>query len=176
MTQLVINIGTVPNDGDGDPLRTAFQKVNNNFTQLFTTGVFTTETYTFDDSSNQVIFETAANLFTQGNFQINSSNPDTEDSQNISLTVSISSDLTSVQWVGFNSLVFNDPVTTYDVDIDSGNVRILASPLIDTTLFHFIAAQITFSENIPGTPLELEGTSGNILGTENLLPITTETP
>ena len=61
MTQLVINIGTVPNDGEGDPLRTAFQKINNNFTQLFTTGTFTYEAYTFDDSADQVIFETSAN-------------------------------------------------------------------------------------------------------------------
>jgi len=176
MTQLVINIGTVPNDGEGDPLRTAFQKINNNFTQLFTTGIFTYEAYTFDDSADQVIFETPANLFTQGNFQINSNNPDTSDSQNMTLTISISNDLTSVKWVGHNGLYFNDPVTNYDVDIDGGNVRILASPLLDDTVFHFIAAQITFSENIPGTPLALEGTSGDILGTENLIPITTESP
>ena len=35
MTQEIINIGAVPNDGEGDPLRTAFQKINNNFTQLY---------------------------------------------------------------------------------------------------------------------------------------------
>ena len=36
MTQQVINIGSVPNDGTGDPLRTAFQKSNGNFTELYT--------------------------------------------------------------------------------------------------------------------------------------------
>ena len=35
MTQEIINVGTAPNDGLGDPIRTAFQKTNNNFTQLF---------------------------------------------------------------------------------------------------------------------------------------------
>ena len=35
MSQQVINVGTVPNDGLGDPLRTAFIKTNNNFSQLF---------------------------------------------------------------------------------------------------------------------------------------------
>lgn len=35
MTQQIINIGTVPNDGTGDPMRTAFGKVNNNFTELY---------------------------------------------------------------------------------------------------------------------------------------------
>jgi hypothetical protein len=37
MAQQVINIGTAPNDGLGDPLRTAFGKTNNNFSQLFAT-------------------------------------------------------------------------------------------------------------------------------------------
>ena len=29
--QETINIGALPNDGDGDPLRTAVGKINNNF-------------------------------------------------------------------------------------------------------------------------------------------------
>lgn len=37
MAQEVIDIGTAPNDGLGDPLRTAFAKTNNNFSQLFAT-------------------------------------------------------------------------------------------------------------------------------------------
>ena len=36
MTQQVINVGTVANDGTGDPLRTAFIKVNANFADLYT--------------------------------------------------------------------------------------------------------------------------------------------
>jgi hypothetical protein len=35
MTQQIINVGTLPNSGDGDPLRTAFQKTNQNFTELY---------------------------------------------------------------------------------------------------------------------------------------------
>jgi len=35
MAKQVINIGTVANDKSGDPLRTAFAKVNNNFTELY---------------------------------------------------------------------------------------------------------------------------------------------
>lgn len=35
MTQQLINVGTVPNDGTGDPARTAFQKVNADFTDLY---------------------------------------------------------------------------------------------------------------------------------------------
>jgi len=35
MAKQVINIGTSANDGTGDPLRTAFDKVNDNFTELY---------------------------------------------------------------------------------------------------------------------------------------------
>jgi hypothetical protein len=35
MAQETINIGSTPNDGTGDSLRVAGQKINNNFTQLF---------------------------------------------------------------------------------------------------------------------------------------------
>jgi hypothetical protein len=35
MTKLVINIGAQQNDGNGDPLRTAFTKINSNFTEVY---------------------------------------------------------------------------------------------------------------------------------------------
>lgn len=38
MTQYVINIGALPNDGTGDPLRTAFNETNLNFDQIFAAG------------------------------------------------------------------------------------------------------------------------------------------
>ena len=34
MTQQIIEVGTVANDGTGDSLRTAFIKINDNFTEL----------------------------------------------------------------------------------------------------------------------------------------------
>jgi hypothetical protein len=38
MTQKIINIGTSADKGNGDPIRTAFSKVNDNFTTLFNYG------------------------------------------------------------------------------------------------------------------------------------------
>jgi hypothetical protein len=35
MTQQTINLGTIANDGTGDPLRTAFLKINANFTDVY---------------------------------------------------------------------------------------------------------------------------------------------
>ena len=39
MTQQIINVGTVANDGQGDSLRTAFIKSNDNFTELYTSAI-----------------------------------------------------------------------------------------------------------------------------------------
>lgn len=44
MAKQVINIGTAANDGTGDPLRTAFDKANDNFTELYTN---LTEVYSY---------------------------------------------------------------------------------------------------------------------------------
>lgn len=35
MAKQTINIGTSANKGDGDPLRTAFTKINQNFTEVY---------------------------------------------------------------------------------------------------------------------------------------------
>lgn len=35
MTQQIINVGSAPNDGLGDPIRTAYQKCNANFGELY---------------------------------------------------------------------------------------------------------------------------------------------
>ena len=49
MAKQVINIGTTANDGTGDPIRDAFDKVNDNFTELYTddAGDVVTATFTF---------------------------------------------------------------------------------------------------------------------------------
>ena len=39
MAQQTINTGTLPNDGTGDPLQTAFDKCNDNFTELYNADV-----------------------------------------------------------------------------------------------------------------------------------------
>jgi len=39
MAQQVVNIGTVANDGTGDPLRDAFDKINDNFVELYGTSL-----------------------------------------------------------------------------------------------------------------------------------------
>ena len=59
MSQQLINVGTVPNDGTGDALRDGMIKVNSNFTEL----------YNNPPISNSL---TVANTLTVGNSTANS--------------------------------------------------------------------------------------------------------
>lgn len=48
MTRQTINIGTAANDGTGDPIRTAFDKVNDNFLELYSAGYITANSLPID--------------------------------------------------------------------------------------------------------------------------------
>jgi len=39
MSQQIINLGLIPNDGSGDALRVGAQKINENFTELYDRGI-----------------------------------------------------------------------------------------------------------------------------------------
>ena len=51
MTQQIINVGSAANDGTGDPLRTAFNKINTNFTELYSRGAAGSD---LDISGNEI--------------------------------------------------------------------------------------------------------------------------
>ena len=51
MAQQVINIGAAANDGSGDPLRQAFDKINDNFSELYARGAAGSN---FDLSDNDI--------------------------------------------------------------------------------------------------------------------------
>lgn len=59
MAQQSINIGTNPNDGTGDPLRTAFSKCNSNFTDLYTTSYATNVVNSFNTRVGAVTLTSA---------------------------------------------------------------------------------------------------------------------
>lgn len=144
--QQYINIGTTPNDGNGDPLRTAFTKINNNFSNLFLTTVNTSSVNTTGLTANQVIYTHPANTFTQGVFQIRSSN--SANSQSITISAQISNSNTSVKFTGSGLTFIGNAVANYDMDVNSGNVRILVSPIANANITHFIASQVTFNGTV----------------------------
>jgi len=147
-SQEYINIGATPNDGLGDPLRTAFSKINNNFSNLFLTTVNTNSTYTTGLTANQVIYEYPANAFTQGVFQIRSSNPANSDSQDITISAQITNSNASVKFTGYGLTFSGSAVSNYNMDVNGGNIRILANPIANANITHFIASQVTFNSSI----------------------------
>ena len=170
----IINIGTTPNDGEGDPLRVAFQKVNNNFANLWATGFNTLESITFGNTT-QSIFEWPANAFTQATFQINSLDSDTTDSQNIVINASINGAADQVRFSAHSTTFHGNAVTNYSMDVVAGNVVLYATPFISGQGVHFIAYQVTFDPLVTGSALVINQDGNTSLITEtNQRIITTE--
>jgi len=140
----IINVGAAPNDATGDPLRTAFQKINNNFAFLTQSSWNLAEAVTIDGTPNQIIFEYPANIFTQGMFQVKSYNPDNNDSQDSMLQVHVSNDYSNVKFGAYGTTFFGNNVCTYDMAINSGNVQINITPFANVTLNHFLCYQISW--------------------------------
>jgi hypothetical protein len=176
MSQQIINIGVLPNDGSGDPLRTAFNKINNNFAELFSTSFATEEAYTVGSGPNQVVFQTPVDSFTQGSFQINSIDPSTLNSQNVTISAAMKNDGSSVRFTAYSLLIEGTPITKYDMYVFAGNVRILCSPLITSVLTHFVAYQLmNVVPTTPGLALSLDGyPTDTLMITEGDLILSTE--
>lgn len=159
----IIDVGSTANDGTGDPLRTAFQKINNNFAFIQTASSNLAEAVTLDDTPDQVIFEYNANIFTQGLFQIKSYNEDNNDSQEVMLQAQLSNDGANIKFTGYGSSFFGNNVCTYDMSVISGNVVVTVSPLVNEVLNHFISYQITWTGSLGlGSLLTTENESGLI--------------
>jgi hypothetical protein len=56
MARQIINTGSTPNDRTGDPLRTAFEKINDNFQEL----------YALSESPTELAQDTVAELLVNG--------------------------------------------------------------------------------------------------------------
>ena len=161
----VINVGSSANDGTGDPLRVAFEKVNNNFANLWATGFNTTDAVTIGNST-QAIFTVPVAAFTQATLQVNTTDANSANSQNIVINAAISSDGNSVKFTGHSTTFFGDPLTNYDMDVVSGNVVLYSVPLVDSQLNHFIAYQITYYTLPEGSYIVINQDTTDYLGTE----------
>ena len=175
--QEYINVGETPNDGNGDPLRVAFGKINNNFSNLFLTSTTVSTAYTSGSTQNQVIYQVPISQFYQGEFQIRSSDPGTPDMQDITLSASITNNLAGVRFSGHSTLFEGNAICRYDMDVSGSNVRILINPLASISIEHFISAYVTYpSQSVTGIDIALDGyANGYLMGTEDGLILTTET-
>lgn len=140
-SQEIINIGALPNDGTGDPLRTAFGKINNNFTTLWNTSTGVGTANTSGSSPGQVIFESAIANYSSASFTVRSKDTGSN-SQNITLSAQISNDNSNVSFTAYGTTFIGSPLCRFDMDIDGSNLRILCDPLTANNLSHTIFSQL----------------------------------
>ena len=170
----LVNVGTLPNDGEGDPLRTAFQKINNNFTYLQQTASQIAKSVTLNDDPNQPILTYPADEFTMGLFQIKSYREDNNDSQMVFIGAEAYNDLSNVKFTVYGITNVGNWLTQYNMDVSGGNVRILVSPIQDEVITHFISYQITYEGDLGlGVPMVSESGEGLVTESGNVF-ITTE--
>jgi len=139
--QEIINIGALPNDGTGDPLRTAFGKINNNFTTLFNTASVPESANTTGNTPGQIIFDTEISNFNSAMFTVRSKD-NFANSQNITLSAQISNDNSSVVFSAYGTTFIGTPICRYDMAISGSNLRILCNPITSNNLTHTIYSQL----------------------------------
>ena len=170
----LVNIGANPNDGEGDPLRTAFSKINNNFVWMQQTATNISSAVTLDDTPNQIVWEYPVDEFTQSLIQIQSFREGSNDSQNALIGASIYNDGSDIKYTVYGITNTGSWLTQYDMDVSGGNVRLLVSPLQDEVITHFIAYQVTWIGDLGvGATMISEGGAGLVTETGNVI-ITTE--
>jgi hypothetical protein len=99
----------------------------------------------------------------------------TEESQTIQLFAQINQAGDDVKFTGYGSTFFGNALSTYDMAVVGGNVQILANPLTDDTLFHFIGSQTMWmGANVMGLFIGLDGYVDSVMSTENDLNVQTE--
>ena len=108
-------------------------------------------------------------------FQVRSSNPQTSQSQDITISAQITNNDEAIKFTGYGLTFSGNAVTNYNMDVNGGNVRILANPIANAYILHFIASQVTFlGDPVPGVDIALNGYANSVMGTENNDIITTE--
>jgi len=153
MVQQVINIGAGANDGTGDPIRTAFDKINNNFGQLFSNIA----------GSNISAINTTLSTNNNANLNIAASGTGSVVISNL-----LVAPLTNFSTLGANNALFTGAVysNTYGF---TGNLTGTASAatVAATATYAATAGTAANAQNFNGTDLTVSGniTSGGNLST-----------
>ena len=157
MAKQTINIGTTANDGTGDPLRTAFDKVNDNFTELYSddagdvgsiiagTGISvdqaTGDVTVTNSSPDQIVALTdGTGITTSGtypNFTVTNSEPNATHTGDVtgSAALTIADNVVSYEKIDdeFTTLDTLTAAATVNVDFDAAQLFTL-TPTSSTTL------------------------------------------
>ena len=174
--QEIINIGATPNDQQGDPLRTAFTKVNNNFTQLFQASSVINTVYG-SGGANIVLWEYEAATFATGEFDIYTIDQVTGNAQSVTIDASTNYFSTDVKFTAHSTLFHGDPITQYSMALVGPNIQLIANAISTNLLTHYIDSSImqkTITQATLAIGLDGYPNSGYALATESDVWLTTE--
>jgi hypothetical protein len=196
MSQEIINIGEAPNDGNGDPLRTAFIKTNNNFSTLFAisgiTGIANGTSNVSIPLANSSIIMSVSNVANV--IVVTSSGLQVTGNANISGTTAVGNITASGTVVANGTIQSLGGVTAVTVtasgNLVGGNLNIVNNIRTSDMLVtgNITNAQLNVTGNVAaanilatgniianGTSITATGfsaTNGNIVGTGTLLSVT----
>ena len=176
MTQQNLNVGTNPNDGTGDPIRTAMIKVQSNFSDLYTNYVSSTQ-LTANLASYQTLAGLSANVInvTANNTNFVGSVSAANVVSNAQLAANLSGYVTSSalssnlgNYASLAGLSSNVATLTANNSVNLGGVA--ASGYVNTsgnytiTGNHTYTANVTINDNLvlaPGSALYANGSLGS---------------
>lgn len=148
MTQIIIDTGAVANDGTGDPLRSAFTAVNNNFAQIFSAGPV--------DSNIQIVGNSIKSTNTNGNIVL-----DPNGIGNVIVNASIIPDIGSTRNLGSSLRPFQEIFVEYAQVANLVVNDFIVRGNLSVTGNQSIAGNLTVSGNINGN------LTGTTTGTHN---------
>ena len=167
MAKQVINIGAAANDGTGDPLRTAFDKVNDNFTELYSDDAGDVDSV--NGQTGTVVLD--SDDITQGSSNLYNQTHTGDVTGSTALT--IANDVVSYEKID-DEFTTSDALTaaaTVDVDFDAAQVFTL-TPTSSTTL-NITNPKVGITKAIivtgAGSSYTLSFTVGGSSGTFNLI-------
>lgn len=97
---------------------------------------------TTTDSLNQEIFSVPASQFNTGTFHITSRESGSNNSQTVTMVVTKRNNGTSASFTAFGTVFIGTPVTRYNADWGFGNIRVMVSPILNSTITHTVSYTI----------------------------------
>jgi hypothetical protein len=131
MTQQIIRVGNLPNDGKGDPLRTAFNKINSNFTELYLasdSGTVLLQQITLlttTNESNQVFDIVDATTFNSAKYLIQAVSGTAFHLEEI-LMMHDNTNAYIMQYARINSV---QPLVTFNAVLENEQLKLLVTPV-----------------------------------------------
>ena len=166
MTQQIINVGNVANDGQGTPLRTAFQYINDNFTELYNdVGVASSIS---NGTSSVSVVSSGGNIAT--------SVAGTSNVMVISSTaVVITGDLSVSGNATLSGNILGDRIvngtTELDIQVANGNANLTiggtSNVVVWATTGEYVTGLVSVSGNVTGGNIRTAGlitATGNVTG------------